>query len=642
MSRAPGKKQLAEVADHIADWKRSRKAIERYHEAIEREYNYCLKLDHHEAETVRNGVRQKVKALQVSTLDLYDINRYTTSQLAGAQTYVDVRAMEPGETPAEQLAQQEASEIAQAVVKEWCADTDLGYPHIKRSVIRMACAARAGACKLDVVPGGEHGADVVPSIVDPRNLSWDSRYAHFNHHGNRVLYERVLRVPLDEIEERYKNGDLVTRDDGEKPMKDADPKVQHEGEDAEVPSATLVIAWCMGEEEEVERKQTRALDPRDWYMACPTCGYTEKDLATRPEFDGQTLPESMPCPQCGETPEGLPAGEMQRIEAEPVLVSEPAYREGRRRFVFAPFSPDAGYLEDGPWPEGLTHFPYGMYVPDPFPIEPFGNSQTFLNMDMQSLKNATLAEGFLQMQRNRDRLLVKEDALWTAEHEPYQFDGSEDYVAYVSTYDDLMGMKHVQGAGLNQAFPAWWGTIDGELNKHRGIGQAALSPEQMKGVQVGTIARSIETGDVPLDEMLRIFREFEQQLLSRVLELIGGSWTHPSWHEVTGRDGRMVPRLFDPSRLPRMKLRVYAAPNLRGIDIERAKAMREMVAPGTPPTMVRFIGHEANLPPMMVEQLIEEMTPGASPVAPPPESSPGVDAVPPMPPETPAMRMAAV
>ena len=40
-------------------------------------------------------------------------------------------------------------------------------------------------------------ATVVPRVVKPWNISWDTRYAHPLEHGNKVVWEVHEKVPLE-------------------------------------------------------------------------------------------------------------------------------------------------------------------------------------------------------------------------------------------------------------------------------------------------------------------------------------------------------------------------------------------------------------------------------------------------------------
>lgn len=610
------KNALAEVEDLRRLYDEWREDTREYREAMQVEYAYNVKLKHHsDPDPAKPLARQP---LTVSTLDLYDITAFTSAELAASAIYLDVQPVTPGRDEAEQADLDAAAQVMQARLDDQVHDTDLGYPMIRRRVLRMAQAARAGACRLDLVPGGAEGPKCVPRILDASNLTWDSRFLHFNEYGCNVLFERIERVPLDDIAADYPNGKDVHPDDGERAIdeKNETPKRQNE---TRRPTATLVVAWLKDDPEtvEVEVGEPTELEPSEWYMACGTCGYTERDLRG-PDYDGASLPEQMPCPKCGLTDEGLPKTWMDRIESEREIGSVPAYEYKHRRVVFAPFSPGAGILKDSPWPKGLKNFPYMMHVSDPYPLEPYGNSQTFLNMDMQSMKNESLVDGFMQMRRNRDLLIVQKSALWDAADEPYQFDGTGDTVAYAKTYDDLAGIKHFQGQGLNAAYGAWFQTIDGELGKHRSrsSGQVALTPEQMKGVQVGTVARSMETGNAVIDETLRIFREDEERFLNRWMEMYCGAMSRDDWQRVAGEKGEVVFRVFNPGEMPALRLKVNAAPDLNAADREQLVAAREFSKIESP-ALMRFAGEKARLPRTLINDLVKELAERQAALAPP-------------------------
>lgn len=643
MARPVAKKKVAEAQAMVDRYKGDFRSLRQYHKAMKLEYGYNVKLKHHG--TIEKKRASDPDPLTISTLDLYDITRYSTGQIEGSPIYIDVRPAEPGHDEIEQADLDDAAMIARSVMDEQLHDMDIGYPRVRRRFIRMGLAARAGACVLDVVPGGPFGANVIPRTVKPWLIAWDARFMHPLEPGNLVVWEIHENVPLEDIHENPDFGPsrtMVRPDDGKRAfevddVEEVEPAVD---EDAapEVKTATLVTGWLMDDPTTVEVLvgEPKKLDPQNYYMACGTCGYTERDLSTDPTYDGSLLPETMPCPKCGKTPEGIDVSQMHRIETEREYGSAPAYENRNRRIVFAPFSPDAGLLRDGPWPKGLTRFPLLYYVPDPFPIEPTGNSQTFLNMDLQSLKNASLVDGFLQMSRNKDLTIAKNDSLWDAAGNPYMFDGTGDRIAYTTSYDDLQGIRHFQGSGLNAAFGLWWETIDSEVNKHRGIGQASGTPEDLKGVNVGTIARSMETGDVPLDSAVRILREDEGPLFSRWFELLCGCRTEKQWVDAAGPDGQTATRLFDPQAMPALKLKVHAAPDLNAADREQMKAASEM-AQIQSPTLLQFAAQQAKLPKHVVEGMVKELR---DRLAPPPApigpsltgpTPPGVSGTPAMP-----------
>ena len=624
MSRAPAQRDVKEATAFAKEHTADRDKFFKIHEAMGLEYNYNFKLKHHHQIDTTKGTRQQ--RLHVSSLDLYDITRYGAAQLNGTSVYIDVQPVEPPSDHSDAAEQdlEDACLAMKAALDDQIHDVRLGYMDVRRRVVKLARGARAGAIKLDVIPT-RTGADIVPKVKDPRNLTWDSHYLHFNQYGCPYVEERIERVSLKWLRANpdYEHTDLVQPDDGQKLYPPRAQPTTDENADHE-PYCTLVERWIIEDDEEIEAEVDGpdVLEPEKWYMACGTCGYSERDLRDHPGYDGGTLPEAMPCPKCGRTPEGYPISFMHRIEVETPVGSLPAHEERHRRVVYAPFSPNAAFLQDGPWPKGLTGFPYGMLVLDPLPLEPTGNSDTFLNQDLQSLKNASIVDGFQQMQRNRDLLLVKEDALWDAAHEPYQFDGTGDYVAYTGDYDALRGIQHFQGSGLNPSFGLWMETITTELAKFRGIGEASLSPEQMKGVQVGTMARSIETGDVPLDEQIRILKEFEELLWNRWCELIAGNWDQAKWQQVTGPDGTTAFRSFTGTDMPLLKVRAHGGPELNASDIEQMKAISDL-AQIQSPTVLRFAAQRAKLPRKVIDGMVSELMAAKAPPAAPPGGMPG-------------------
>jgi len=606
-----------DVAGLVRDWKASRAALKRYTDAAQIDHDFTFKYKQHD-DRLLDKLNQQGRT-KVTSGDVGDVVRYTSAQMSGSPIYLDVRPFGPGMGERETADLEGIARVTKAQLEAELADPDKGYADVRRRMIRLANGARAGAVQLDLVPGGFHDCEVVPSAIPPESLSWPPEYAHFNHYGCPRLY-RTVRMSLQAVRNKskgpkgWKNTELVKADNGESRV-ESPPNVDRDEWAAHSQQATIVIAWIKDDETEIEVELDTVLDPPQWYMACPTCGYTERDLRSAPGYDGSTLPESLPCPQCGQSPEGLPKGTLARIEVEHEPGKMPAFAERHRKVIFAPCSPKAGLLRDGPWEKGLTNFPIGMLVPDPYPLEAWGNSQTSDLMDVQSLKNAALRAGAEQMERNRDLTIAKENSLWDANHEPYMFDGSGDVIAYTTTLEDLQGIRHIQGSGLNIAFSSWISELNAELMSHRGIGQLSLTPQQIKGTTAETAGRVQESGDVPVDERIRILHEFETLLFTRWLELMAGNYDLERWVEVSGPDGQTAFRSFRGTTLPHLRVRVHAGPDLNAVDLDKALKLRGLA--GQSPSLIRFIGKAANIDQALIDAFLKESTlPAAGPTGP--------------------------
>jgi hypothetical protein len=625
---------MSEFDGYVRDWRDTKEALAKYHEASEREYDFCFKLKQFKESDDPSGLKRK-RRKAVASLDVYDIVRYQSAIDGGVSTYLDVQPEFPAGDDASNSRWNDAAAAMKSALMSQISDVSIGFPRVKRRVIRMARAARAGAARLDVVPGGPTGNVVILKDIDWRNLQWDLRYLHFNDWGCPWMSE-TLRIPLAWAKAQGWDGtDFLYADDGERCYEtQADPKVDRATWERHRNQCTIVYRWIWDLDEAPEPEPPVQLEPREWFMACTVCGYSEHDLSKHADYDGSNLPEFDGCPQCGSTPEGLPVSQMERMEVEPTKGKLADPREGHRLVIFAPFSPRAGKKENGIlkdklWPKGLEGYPYWMFVPDPFPLEPVGNSTTFLNQDLQSLKNESLRAARMAMESNHDLTVFIEDQFTDGRGEPYQFDGSgpSGYTAFATNPEALKyGVYHHKGSGLPADIMPWLALLEGELTRYKGTGQYSMSPAQMKGTTATTVARVQETGDVPQDEVGRILREDLEQLFQRWMELIAGNWTVDQWVRVAGSDGTEAWRLLRPSALPRLRLHVHAGPNLNVADLEKIDKLKSLI--GAPPAAMRFIGREANLPSELIEQLIKET---AQPSGPPGGDLPGPPgAVPPV------------
>jgi hypothetical protein len=618
-----------EVAELIARDKRWKAALDPHHRAFTKYYDYAIKLvqlDPKKREALVAQGRQPVV-----TLALYNIIRYCKAILGGLPIYLDVNPVGPGKTDAETKEFEDAAQIAKSVMYEQIRDVDLGYPKVRRRFVYMGQAVGAGSAKLEVCTSGPYGVEIVPKHLDPRNVTWDSEeFSSFNDHGCMELCETIR--PLLEWAKNNPDFDptsraLLAADDGEnlipRPAEPSSEKQPANGDDGA--RITLKVFWRKAEPEEVEvDTEPKPLDPSQWHMGCDTCGYSEADLVGTEGYDGSMLPEMQPCPQCGETPEGMPVSMMHRIDTEKEIGRYQEYSDKHRKITVAPFCPQAGILRDAPWPKGLTNFPFLWHCPDPYPLEPSGNSQTSLNIDLNSLKNKHLRLMDEQMERNHDLTVSVEGSFWDAQHEPFKFDGTQGWHARVGSSEQLRDIAHYQGSGLNSAAPVFMQRIDEELGSYRGMGQVNVQPQDMKGMQVGVVARAQETGDVPLDEMARILRDDEQPFLQRWLELLCTYMTLDQWIETAGPDGAKVFRIFNGSQMPRLRLRVQSTPNLNAVDMDKISKIKELV--GAPAALIRFALKDANVPQEVINELIQGSSPPAGGMVPN-----GLPAAPPIP-----------
>ena len=619
-----------EVLEFIAREKRFGLSLEKYRKAFGVHYEYALKFQQLPEERRKELVARGKQP--VVTLDLDDIIRYSCSTIGATQVYFDLSLRGPGNSDQETAQLQDIVAVAKAAFHDKLHDVQLGYLRTRRRVIKMGQACMVGAARWDVVPGGPYGNEVVASPLDPRNVSWDAeRFASPMEFGCPEIFIRKPRVSVawakanPEFDQAFR--DALVADDGEHDVEpSSNPRVEPQppGDDDDE-MCTLVEHWVMADPSEVPvALEPVALHPDEHYMACSTCGYSEQDLVGTPGYDARQLPEAQDCPQCGMTPEGAPVSQMHRIEVDHPIGRVPAYNDKHRLTVFAPLQPKAGFAVDGSWPKGLTNFPIMWHVPDPFPLEPYGNSQTSRNMDLQSLKNRHMRIMGEQMERNRDLTVARENTLWDAKHQPHMLDGTQDYVAFTNSSEPIeQQIKQFQGSGLNSAAPAWMDRLDSELGRHRGIGQISADAAQIKGMPVGTVARIQETGDVPLDEMIKILREDEEPFISRGFELWLAYCTEAQWVDYAGPVGERAFRLFSSGDMPPWRLKVTAMPSLDAVDVDKINAMKSLM--GASPAVIQFALRDKNIPKEVIDGLIQSSQPptpgggaiGGLPVAPP-------------------------
>lgn len=608
-------KGTALVRDVAQGWRRDGGVLRPYMKRLQREYEFCWKFDHYSA-----GQRQelqRVDRIQPATADVYDVVRYQSAMITAAEPYLDVK-------PVDEIKDPEAAELVRATMEREINDPERQYRAIRRAMVRMGFSARVGAVLLDVDPVGcGYGPEVVPRLADPRTLSWTAPYLHPNQYGC-PRFREVLRMPLEQVKRMrgWKHVDQLRADDGETELAErissvdpAAPLKPGEGTQ-DVPMVTICKEWRRDEFAPRTRTlKTAALPPGERHFACAECDWRSPvqdqqalamesmleeaaaaagaDMPAAPPFE---WPEAMPCPQCG-TP-------LQRIDVTDESLTEMEYPHGRRFVIVAPLQPAVPPLVDEPWPEHLTGFPVGYYVPDPLPLEPSGNSTTFVQWDPQCMIDSMFRLGHEQMHRNRDLLVVLEGTLHDSAGEPYQHDGSGDYVAYATSADGMAALKQFQGSGLNSAWPTFLSSVQDSMQRNRGIGQIAMSAQELKGTPVGTVARQQESGDVPVDDAIAVLRELETMLFTRWFQLGKSVWTRARAVRLMGDDGNAAYRLMNLSSAPNVDIRVTAQPSLDPSQLAKMDALTKIR--GATPAELKWLAKVANLPMELMTDLIAE------------------------------------
>lgn len=598
------------MQDIVCTWDEHAPAFEDHWNAIKASSRFLFKAKHY-GDLQRQELKKQNRIAPI-LLDLWDVVRYIASEIANAEIYLDVTPDVPDDLVAPEpqynaalgdFAAPDAEPKRDVRWAKWALEHEVfdplcGYARVRDRVAFKAVGSRAGCCTLEWDPTQGKRGRIYSRYQRSDKVLWHSDYGHPHEPGNPfVMIEDEVDYDWLKNCSGWDNVDKVVPDGGKVPDDAESSRLPGSGLQAR--KVTIIRAWFLYDTT-TKRKLVHAYEPEplpagESYMACPECDWE----SGRASASG--LPAAQDCPMCGNS--------AKPITTTGQLVPTPAYLKGKRYAVVARNSPTAGPLVDGGWVGDPPTFPLMYVVLNTDPDAVAGLSDTEQMSDLQAMKEGVIRMSYEQLQRNRDYLFLRLGAFTDAAGRPARFDGSGDSVAYTENREDLQDINHFQGSGMNQAAPAMLGFIDNAFGKTRGVGQLGVPPEGLKGIQVGVSNRFMESGDVPVERKIDVFRYEESIHFTNHHALQRNLWSRTDWVSYIGDNGDRAFKSMRGEDLPAARVKVTGRPKVDSADMEHSQKLVEMLnnpAVLQSQALLKIVGQQANIPPEWIRDLQKE------------------------------------
>jgi Zn ribbon nucleic-acid-binding protein len=616
-------------------WEAAVQYYSAFHQRIEFELAFSLKLRHYLADTYQTLDQRYVK---YRGRELASKLRRETADICAAPVYIE--ALPTDDDPERAMTAEDA---------KWALEHDIrdplkGFDTFLERTVLGALSARVWWLIADYDPQRReiyfrNGDPTKQFICPPYQDVWDPRNPYW-------IEEVQMRVADAKAMPKWKNTDALVPDNPSPnrynagPM-DTDERGRYFRDQASAPEpisgengiVTVLKCWYKWDPDNVTKKVPRPdsykkLDPDEQHLACVKCGYTE-ELPQSPDSPDPMEPqllEGAKCPVCG--------APMKAITHTMVEDEVEAFPDGRL-VIYAPFC-DA-LLYDGEWPYESEHglVPAMQFKCYDHPRDPIGISETTMDQHVQVISNAIMRRSYDSIMSAPNVVLLPgsgSGGLKSSSGEVFQFTDEPWQFAY---FDDPGGMasqgiKHFQAnpvpAGVfqfyslvQQAFRADIGTAE----VSSGVGSADI-----KDVPVGTVRAFVESGSIPTDHKIRRLRRELSIFFTAVHDMQRSCYTTAKWIRLKGPDGQMLARRMRVASVPSVDITVTAQPEFKAMTKEELDTIQLWASFG----FSEAIGELLNVPPTTMRKLLAEQQQKqqqAQQAAPPAGMGPGGNGAPP-------------
>lgn len=559
-------------------WRDGHDVLKPYKDAHTEELDFCLKLDHYrDQDADYSKDRRRIKP---RTADLFSIVRHKSAEISRNEIYLDVRPIpnlqDTGPMDEQRTDEIEmGAELAEIALNRTIHHPRFGYEDPRDMMVLAGLAGRVGCACVEFDPRKRPYGELVFRNVDFRRLAWTPGTK--GPHDPRCwwLIEEKDMTP-EEIQGMKRFGwkqtdDILTTSEGDtKQAQDSTlppgaVRLSTQGltepnKSKRTKFVKVLFRWILEDDtSEVDPEQYQEMDPSDYYLACPDCGYEEHPAET-----GENLPKSASCPIC--------SGTMHRVEMKASTVESLSYPEGRLT-ICTEEGPEITFY-DGDTDCPTRSFRYITWESYPHPYEPVGLSDTKLHWNMQLIVDSSYRLAYEQMSENRHLLITLEDGLVDANGEPWMFSDAQGRVAYAKDMATLGSIRDFQG----QAVPPGWSEFIGQLRNafvpNFGTTDIYLDPGNSKNIPVGTLERMQQSKELPVQHHITRLQRRESIFFGVVLDMIRFHWSDRRWVDYEGEDGKVDYKYLQGASLPDCNVMVTAAPIMAKIEQDQAQSLQ--------------------------------------------------------------------
>lgn len=577
-----------------------------YHQRIEFELAFCLKLRHYLADTYQTLDQRYVK---YRGRELASKVRREVADICAAPIYIE--ALPTDDDPERAFSAEDA---------KWALEHDIRDPlkgfdtYLERTVLG-ALAARVWWLIADYDPEKReiyfrNGDPTKQFICPPYQDVWDPRNPYW-------IEEVQMRVADAKAMPGWKNTDALVADnptatryqagasDSDEngrvfrdPAASADPLGSPSG------IVTVLKCWYKTDPDKVTKRKlkpetARPLPYDEQHLACVQCGYTE---SLPPRSIGQhgvdaNAYDGAKCPQCGQ-----PMKPITHTAVEDEVI---AFPDGRL-VIYAPYC-DA-LLYDGEWPYTSEHglVPAMQYKCYDHPRDPIGISETTLDQHIQIISNALMRRSYDSIMAAPNVVIMPGGGLKSANGEMFQFSDEPWQFAY---FDDPSGMasqgvKHFQANPVPSGLFQMYSLVQQSFRADIGTAEvsSAAGSSDIKDVPVGTIKAFVESGSIPTDHKIRRLRRELSIFFTAVHDMQRSCYTQSKWMRLKGPDGQMMARRMMVSSVPSVDITVTAQPEFKAMTKEEIDTINLWSQYGFSETM----GEILHVPPTVMRKMKAE------------------------------------
>lgn len=443
---------------------------------------------------------------------------------------------------------------------------------------------------------GEHG-ELTYESLDPRTITWTPGFK--NPASKRcpwlTIERKMLPAEVKRMKKRgWKNTEGVLPDSIARAAVPgtASGPIRTDNSASEATSQEKYVTVLFHYERFVPEMNTvtsyRRLDPGDYHMWCPDCGFRGMPQSV---LDIQLPKRGEPCPDCGTT--------TVRAEAEAIDRSTLAYRKGQRLRIVNPIQ-GMEYFNDR-WEYDSRGFCTLLYAPYNHPLDPIPHSDTFYYRSLTCVSDAMLRLGYEQMRKAHGIIVAPQDSLFDAYGEAFAFSEHRDVAYYDNDVLNPNAIQWFQPSGLNNQWVTYFQAIQGVFAANKGTGDIGLSPNQSKDIAVGTVQTLIETGNIPVDRHIRRFQRFMSLVRTRSYEILRSTLTTARATRVMGPDGVMAVWDIRAAGLPGYDIVTTSEPKIT--QMEQAQLGNLIQVAQAPPPIRKFLARYLNVSPTDLAQL---------------------------------------
>ena len=585
------------------------------HRLMDEERAFCWDLEQYQNDRGNTLDRERVQPRDQSP---FRLARFKAASILRTPPYFKARPIDKIADP------------KKAAWAKWAIEFELTNPQnrldrVIRDTVWSGLTSRMGVAAADWEPDAGLFGDIRYRFVDPKNVYWAPGF-NDPHDPECPWFMEVSHMRIDTVQRKrgWKNTAGLAPDTGidsvrgatmsniqnpsgvvdfSKPSRDQIETMKTQ------PRITIVKLWERFSGEKRKRPtRVRALSEQERYMVIAHGENAEQRVEM--DYGGKPMPEF------DVIHEGPMAGTtLKRIDAMMTEEERLAYPNGKLT-ISAPFSHEGAELFAGNWPQRMRTFPYLVWQPYANPFKAIGPSDVDLNWTMTLVKNGTIRRWYEQLHESRGIVMLPEDGLFDAYGEPFMYTDANGIAAFYGKGFPPQGVQIIRGPEPSTQLERFYQVVDANLRGNEGTGDVSSlgNAEQLKGVAVGAIERSVQTGNIAVDDHVATWQIEFGLWLSVIHDIQRARWSEERWVRYLGADGGDAYQAMRGDDIPAADIIITARPTLDAFNAEKLGGLMQFAQIAqTNPAVAKIAARYMDLDPSDLEDMLSATTPQGLP-----------------------------